>query len=112
MIDEFNLIALLEQTRKDARLLSSKKSLTDEENLNLIKLNERIETLKVVIGEDRKKELYSQLKDMKITDLELLKASIYVVEQVLISRGLTNREEIQKSLITVIKSIREKNAAS
>ena len=108
MIDEINLIALLEQTRKDARILSDKKKLSDVENLHLVKLNERISTLSLIVGEDRKKDLYHQLKEMKITDIELIKASIFVLEQTLISRGLTDKESIQKNLIAVIRSFREK----
>lgn len=111
MLDEINLISLLEQTRKDARLLSGKAKLTEEESLNLVKLNERISTLSLVVGEDRKKDLYLQLKDMKITDIELIKASLYTLEQILISRGLTDKETIQKSLIAVIRSFREKHNA-
>lgn len=112
MLDETNLMSLLEQTRKDARTLSDKSKLSEAESLYLVKLNERIDTLKLVVGEDRKKELYKTLKEMKITDSELIKASIYVLEQVLISRGFTSKEEIQLNLLAVIRSFREKQNAS
>lgn len=112
MLDENKLLLLLEECRKEARIISDKTSQTPEELEKLIRLNERIDTLRFVIGEDRKKDLYSQLKEMKVTDLEVIKGSIYVLEQVLISRGFTNKEEIQKNLIAVIKLMRGNNASS
>jgi len=108
MLDETHLLSLLEKTRKDARALSDKSKLSEAENLHLIKLNERIDTLKLVVGEDRKKELFQTLKDLKITDSELIKASIYVIEQLLIARGFTDKEEIQRNLLAVVRSFREK----
>lgn len=110
MLDETRTLLLIEDTKKDIRTLSDKKSLSSEESLQLVKLNERLDTLKFIAGEDRKKELYKQLLDLKITDIEVIKASIYVLEQILIARGFTNKEEIQQSLISVIKMMREKNA--
>ena len=106
MLDETRVLLLLEDHKKEARTLSDKTNLTPEEFVELGRLNDRIDLLKLIVGEDRKKELFLQLKEMKITDIEVIKGSIYVLEQILIARGFTNKEEIQKNLLAVIKLMR------
>lgn len=110
MLDENRILLLLEDAHKRHKVLNSSHKLTPEQNVQKVRLEERIDVLKAVSGEESKSELRDALKEMKTTEWELLRASILVIEQVLVARGFTNQEEIYSNLINVIKHMRERKA--
>lgn len=108
MLEENKLLIILNDSIKQLRTLDASPN-SDENKLERIKLKERIGTLSVVLGEERKKYLQKQITDLNVTENEAMKASLLVLEQLLIARGFTNREEMTIQMISAVKNLREKN---
>jgi len=109
MIDENRLTLMLEDYKNQLKALSSTTNPSGEQTLQMVKIKERIDLIKVIIGEERKKILFDQMKEMNLTEWEIVRGSILVIENLLISRGFTNQEELQRNLIQVVKHLRDRN---
>lgn len=109
MLDENRILLLLEDAQKRHKDMMANGRLTAEQAVQKAKLEERIDVLKAIAGEESKQELRDALKDMRVTEWEILRGSIMVMEQILVARGFTNQEEIYANLINVIKHMRERN---
>jgi hypothetical protein len=112
MLDENRLTLMLEDYKNQLKALSSITTPSGEQTLQMVKLKERIELIKVIVGEERKKVLFDQMKDMNLTEWEIVRGSILVIENLLINRGFTNQEELQRNLIQVIKHLRDRNTGA
>ena len=112
MIDENRLTLMLEDYKNQLKTLSSTPNPSGEHTLQMVKIKERIDLIKVIIGEERKKVLFEQMKEMNLTEWEIVRGSILVIENLLISRGFTNQEELQRNLIQVVKHLRDRNTGA
>jgi hypothetical protein len=110
MIDENRLTLMLEDYKNQLNALSSSTpNPSGEQTLQMVKIKERIDLIKVIIGEERKKILFDQMKEMNLTEWEIVRGSILVIENLLITRGFTNQEELQRNLIQVVKHLRDRS---
>jgi hypothetical protein len=107
MMDEARLGMMLEQTKNLLKTLDGVTNPTSEDVLQKIKVQERIFLLETILGDERKKEIKAKLREMKVSEWEVLRGSILVVEQILISRGFTHQEELQTSLLKAIEYMRK-----
>ena len=106
-MDEARLGMMLEQSKNLLRTLEGVTSPTSEDVLQKIRIQERIELLETVLGDERKREIKSRLREMKVSEWEVLRGSILVLEQILVSRGFTNQEELQTNLLKAIEYMRK-----
>lgn len=107
MLDETRITSILEECRKKLRSLETVAKETPDDVMSKVILKEKIDLLNVILGEERKRNLRDQVKKLDVTELEVLRGSILVIEQLLVARGFTNQEEITSNLIAVIKHLRE-----
>jgi len=107
VLDESRLGMMLEQSKKVLKTLEGVTSPTAEDVLQKIKVQERIDVLEIILGDERKKEIKAKLREMKVSEWEVLRGSILVLEQIIISRGFTNQEELQTNLLKAIEYMRK-----
>lgn len=107
MLDENRLLSLLDDYQKKLRSLEAVAKETPDDVMAKAILREKINLLGIVLGEDRKRLLRDEIKKLDVSELEILRGSILVIEQILITRGLTNQEDITSNLLAVIKRLRE-----
>lgn len=107
MLDEARLGMMLEQSKNTLRTLEGIVTPSSEDVLQKIKVKERIELLEMVLGGDKKREIKAKLREMKASEWEVLRGSILVLEQILVSRGFTNQEELQTNLLRAIEYMRK-----
>lgn len=109
MLTETRIKTVLLETKKELTELESKTNPSGDDTVKIIKLKERIETLKVILGEERKNIIKETIRDMAMTEAEVLRGSILVLESILIQRGFATEEELQANLISIVKHLRGRN---
>lgn len=110
MLTETRIKTVLTETKKELTELESKTNPSGDDTVKIIRLKERIETLKVILGEERKSIIKETIRDMAMTESEVVRGSILVLESILIQRGFATEEELQTSLINIVKHLRGRNA--
>lgn len=112
MLNEAKVRLILAESRNELAELEAKTNPTGDETVKIIRLTERIETLKVIVGDERKTLIKDKIKEMNMTEHEVIRGSLLVLESLLVQRGFTTEEEIQTSLINVVKHLRSRNGSS
>lgn len=112
MLNENKIRTALAETRKELAELESKTEPTGDDTVRIIKLKERVETFRVVLGDERKALIKDKIKEMGMSEVEVLRGSILVLESILVQRGFTTEDELQASLINVVKHLRSRNGSS
>jgi hypothetical protein len=110
VLTETRIKTVISETKKELTELESKTNPSGDDTVKIIKLKERIETLKVILGEERKNMLKEAIKDMCMTESEVIRGSILVIESILVQRGFATEEELQTNLINIVKHLRGRNA--
>lgn len=112
MLNELKVRTALSEAKSELIELESKTNPSGDDTVKIIKLKERIETLKVVLGDERKALIKDKIREMGMSEGEVLRGSILVLESILVQRGFTTEEELQASLINVVKHLRSRNGSS
>lgn len=112
MLNETRIKSVLADTKKELTELESKTNPSGDDTVKIIRLKERMETLRVILGEERKSIIKETIRDMNMTEAEVMRGSLLVLESILVQRGFATEEELQASLINVVKHLRSRNGSS
>lgn len=110
MLTETRIKTVLSETKKELTELESKTNPSGDDTVKIIKLKERIETIKVILGEERRNILKETIREMNMSESEVIRGSILVLEGLLVQRGFATEEELQTNLINIVRHLRGRNA--
>jgi hypothetical protein len=112
VLNEARLRTVLADTKKELTDLESKTNPSGDDTVKIIRLKERIETIRVILGDERKSIIKETIRDMNMTEAEVIRGSLLVLESILVQRGFATEEELQTSLINLVKHLRSRNGSS
>jgi len=110
VLTETRIKTVLSETKKELTELESKTNPSGDDTVKIIKLKERIETIKVILGEERRNILKETIREMNMSESEVIRGSILVLEGLLVQRGFATEEELQTNLINIVRHLRGRNA--